>query len=377
MQYQFIQQQAELDAFIANLSDSQVLAIDTEFMRRRTLYPEIALIQVYDGEHLALIDPLSELDFSGLWHLLRDEQIVKVLHSPSEDIEVFQKFAGFVPTPLFDTQFALQLLGEGNCVGFANMVKSMLDIELDKSMSRTDWLKRPLQASQLEYAAADVFYLLPCYQTISKKIAEKGLSHIVTFESQLIAQKRAFRTPDHYLYLGIKNVWQLKPRDLAVLRTLASWRQNKAEKKNLALNFVLKEHNMVEIAKRRPGSLNSLRNVPGVEPMEVNRSGKEILACIEAGKAVPESELPARVQRLIDYPGYKGAAKEIKQAITEVAREHDIPVDVFASKKQINQVIGWNWKLDEQQRKTFLKPDLFQGWRHEILKDALSKWHIA
>ncbi|RZM80670.1 ribonuclease D [Pseudoalteromonas rubra] len=377
MQYQFIQQQAELDAFIANLSDSQVLAIDTEFMRRRTLYPEIALIQVYDGEHLALIDPLSELDFSGLWHLLRDEQIVKVLHSPSEDIEVFQKFAGFVPTPLFDTQFALQLLGEGNCVGFANMVKSMLDIELDKSMSRTDWLKRPLQASQLEYAAADVFYLLPCYQTISKKIAEKGLSHIVTCESQLIAQKRAFRTPDHYLYLGIKNVWQLKPRDLAVLRTLASWRQNKAEKKNLALNFVLKEHNMVEIAKRRPSSLNSLRNVPGVEPMEVNRSGKEILACIEAGKAVQESELPARVQRLIDYPGYKGAAKEIKQAIAEVAREHDIPVDVFASKKQINQVIGWNWKLDEQQRKTFLKPDLFQGWRHEILKDALSKWHIA
>ncbi|WP_125718116.1 ribonuclease D [Pseudoalteromonas rubra] len=377
MQYQFIQQQAELDAFIANLSDSQVLAIDTEFMRRRTLYPEIALIQVYDGEHLALIDPLSELDFSGLWHLLRDEQIVKVLHSPSEDIEVFQKFAGFVPTPLFDTQFALQLLGEGNCVGFANMVKSMLDIELDKSMSRTDWLKRPLQASQLEYAAADVFYLLPCYQKISKKIAEKGLSHIVTCESQLIAQKRAFRTPDNYLYLGIKNAWQLKPRDLAVLRTLASWRQNKAEKKNLALNFVLKEHNMVEIAKRRPSSLNSLRNVPGVEPMEVNRSGKEILACIEAGKAVQESELPARVQRLIDYPGYKGAAKEIKQAIAEVAREHDIPVDVFASKKQINQVIGWNWKLDEQQRKTFLKPDLFQGWRHEILKDALSKWHIA
>ncbi|WP_125783830.1 ribonuclease D [Pseudoalteromonas rubra] len=377
MQYQFIQQQAELDAFIANLSDSLVLAIDTEFMRRRTLYPEIALIQVYDGEHLALIDPLSELDFSGLWHLLRDEQIVKVLHSPSEDIEVFQKFAGFVPTPLFDTQFALQLLGEGNCVGFANMVKSMLDIELDKSMSRTDWLKRPLQASQLEYAAADVFYLLPCYQTISKKIAEKGLSHIVTCESQLIAQKRAFRTPDNYLYLGIKNAWQLKPRDLAVLRTLASWRQNKAEKKNLALNFVLKEHNMVEIAKRRPSSLNSLRNVPGVEPMEVNRSGKEILACIEAGKAVPESELPARVQRLIDYPGYKGAAKEIKQAIAEVAREHDIPVDVFASKKQINQVIGWNWKLDEQQRKTFLKPDLFQGWRHEILKEALSKWQIA
>ncbi|AZZ95969.1 ribonuclease D [Pseudoalteromonas sp. R3] len=376
MQYQFIQQQAELDAFIGKISDSQVLAIDTEFMRRRTLYPEIALIQVYDGEHLALIDPLSELDFSGLWHLLRDEGIVKVLHSPSEDIEVFQKFAGFVPTPLFDTQFALQLLGEGNCVGFANMVKNMLDIELDKSMSRTDWLKRPLQASQLEYAAADVFYLLPCYKEINSKISGRGLREIVISESQLIAAKRAYRTPNAYLYLNIKNVWQLKPRDLAVLRELASWRQNKAEKKNLALNFVLKEHNMVEIAKRRPSSLNSLRNVPGVEPMEVSRSGKEIIACIEKGKAVPETELPTRVQRLIDYPGYKGAAKEIKQAIAEVARQQDIPLDVFASKKQINQVIGWNWKLDAEQRNTFMKPDLFLGWRHDVLKDALSKWQV-
>lgn len=376
MQYQFIQHQTELDAFTAKLADSDVLAIDTEFMRRRTLYPEIALIQVYNGEHLALIDPLSELDFSGLWHLLRDEQIVKVLHSPSEDIEVFQKFAGFVPTPLFDTQFALQLLGEGNCVGFANMVKMMLDVELDKSMSRTDWLKRPLQASQLEYAAADVFYLLPCYESLSKKVAEKGLSDIVISESQLIAQKRAFRTPDAYLYLSVKNVWQLKPRDLAVLRELASWRQNKAEKKNLALNFVLKEQNMVEIAKRRPGSLNSLRNVPGVEQMEVNRSGKEILACIEAAKAVPEAELPKRVQRLIDFPGYKGAAKEIKQSIAEVAKQQGIPLDVFASKKQINQVIGWNWKLDDAQRNKFMKPDLFLGWRHSQLKDALSKWQV-
>lgn len=252
----------------------------------------------------------------------------------------------------------------------------MLDIELDKSMSRTDWLKRPLQASQLEYAAADVFYLLPCYKEINSKIAGRGLREIVMSESQLIAAKRAYRTPNAYLYLNIKNVWQLKPRDLAVLRELASWRQNKAEKKNLALNFVLKEHNMVEIAKRRPSSLNSLRNVPGVEPMEVSRSGKEIIACIEKGKAVPETELPTRVQRLIDYPGYKGAAKEIKQAIAEVARQQDIPLDVFASKKQINQVIGWNWKLDAEQRNTFMKPDLFLGWRHDVLKDALSKWQV-
>ncbi|ESP93367.1 MULTISPECIES: ribonuclease D [Pseudoalteromonas] len=376
MQYQFIQYQAELDEFVSLISDSKVLAIDTEFMRRRTLYPENALLQVYDGKHLALIDPLVDMDFSALWALFTSPDVIKVIHSPSEDIEVFQNFAGIVPAPLFDTQFALQLLGEGNCVGFANMVKSLLDIEIDKSMSRTDWLKRPLSDKQLEYAAADVFYLLPCFEKIIVQIEQKQLFDIVISESELIAKKRAFRTPDEYIYLNIKNVWQLRSRDLAVLRELAAWRMNKAEKKNISVNFILKELNMVEIAKRRPSSLASMRNIPEVEAMEVNRSGKEILACIEAGRAVEEDALPAKVKRLIDFAQYKRAAKEIKSDISQVAKERNLPVDVIASKKQINQVISWNWKLTDTQRQVMIKPDLFQGWRKEIIGDALKKWEI-
>ncbi|MBQ4835191.1 ribonuclease D [Pseudoalteromonas luteoviolacea] len=376
MQYQFIQYQAELDEFVSLISDSKILAIDTEFMRRRTLYPENALLQVYDGKHLALIDPLVDMDFSALWALFTSPDVIKVIHSPSEDIEVFQNFAGIVPAPLFDTQFALQLLGEGNCVGFANMVKSLLDIEIDKSMSRTDWLKRPLSDKQLEYAAADVFYLLPCFEKIIEQIEQKQLFDIVISESELIAKKRAFRTPDEYIYLNIKNVWQLRSRDLAVLRELAAWRMNKAEKKNISVNFILKELNMVEIAKRRPTSLASMRNIPEVEAMEVNRSGKEILACIEAGRAVEEDALPSKVKRLIDFAQYKRAAKEIKSDITQVAKERNLPVDVIASKKQINQVISWNWKLTDTQRQVMIKPDLFQGWRKEIIGDALKKWEI-
>ncbi|MCF2855973.1 ribonuclease D [Pseudoalteromonas sp. SMS1] len=376
MQYRFIQNQAELDEFIGLISGASVLAIDTEFMRRRTLYPESALFQVYDGEHLALIDPLIQLDFTALWALFTAPDVMKVIHSPSEDIEVFQNFAGICPAPLFDTQFALQLLGEGNCVGFANMVNNLLDIEIDKSMSRTDWLKRPLSAKQLEYAAADVFYLLPCFERILAEVQEKGLVDIVISESELISKKRAFRTPDEYLYLNIKNVWQLRGRDLAVLRELAAWRLNKAEKKNISVNFILKELNMVEIAKRRPSSLASMRNIPEVEAMEVNRSGKEIMACIEAGKAISEDLLPVKVKRLIDFAGYKKAAKDIKGLISIEAQKHGIPVDVIASKKQINQIISWNWKLSSEQRKRMIKPDLFQGWRKELLGDALTAWEV-
>lgn len=374
MQYQLIQTQVQLNTFVEQVQNKPILAIDTEFMRRRTLYPEVALIQVFDGEHLALIDPLAELSLFDFWQVLKDPAVLKVLHSPSEDIEVFQKYAGFVPAPLFDTQFALQLLGEGNCMGFALMVKTLLGIEIDKSESRTNWLQRPLTTKQLDYAAADTFHLLPCFELIIDRINKADLFEIVLDESELIANKRAFQTPDELLYKDIKNAWQLKPHELAVLKELAIWRRNKAIRKNLALNFVLKEHNMTEIAKRGPSSLNSLRQIPGVESIEVNRSGVEILKCIEKAKAIAVDEHPQVLKRLIDFPNYKQTAKDIKQKITKVAKANNIPEDVLASKKQVNQLISWNWKLTAEQKKTHIKPDLLSSWRYSFIKEALKEW---
>ncbi|WP_282131046.1 MULTISPECIES: ribonuclease D [Pseudoalteromonas] len=374
MQYQLIQTQNQLNTFVEQIQNKPVLAIDTEFMRRRTLYPEVALIQVYDGEHLALIDPLAELSLFDFWQILKDPAVLKVLHSPSEDIEVFQKYAGFVPAPLFDTQFALQLLGEGNCMGFALMVKELLGIEIDKSESRTNWLQRPLTPKQLDYAAADTFHLLPCFELIIERIKAADLFDIVINESELIANKRAFQTPDEFLYKDIKNAWQLKPHELAVLKELATWRRNKAIKKNLALNFVLKEHNMAEIAKRGPSSLNALRQISGVEAIEVNRSGVEILKCIEIAKLIPQEQHPAVLKRLIDFPTYKKVAKDVKQKITKVAKAHNIPDDVMASKKQVNQLISWNWKLTAEQKVKYIKPDLLSSWRYTYVKDVLKEW---
>ncbi|OHU85453.1 MULTISPECIES: ribonuclease D [Pseudoalteromonas] len=376
MQYQVIQSQNELNKFVDSISNAQVVALDTEFMRRRTLYPEVALIQVFSQNHLALIDPLLELDLGALWEVFKNPNILKVLHSPSEDIEVFQKFAGFVPSPIFDTQFALQVLGKGNCVGFANMVNTILEVEIDKSESRTNWLQRPLTQKQLDYAASDVFYLMPCFEFIYKQVSESGLIDVVIAESELVAKKRAFMVPDDQVYLDVKNAWQLKPRDLAVLKELAAWRRNKAERKNLALSFVLKEHNMVEVAKRRPTSLNGLRNVPGIEAMEVNRSGKEILACIERGKSISEPQCPQKLLRLIDYPNYKKAAKELSTKIKHIAQNNAIPADVLASKKQINQLISWNWKKTAEERACLLKPDLLQPWRYELVKEELKDWNV-
>ena len=374
MKYQTITEQSQLDQYLELIAKKPILAIDTEFMRRRTLYPEIALIQVFDGEHLALIDPCCELDLSQFWQLMTEQSILKVFHSPSEDVEVCIKHGQCVPSPMFDTQFALSLLGEPNCVGFASMVEKLLNLEIDKSESRTNWLQRPLTPKQLEYAAGDVFYLMPCFEIIYQQILERDLLEVVLGESELLVCKRAHQTPDQTLYLDIKNSWQLAPSELAILRELAMWRREKARAKNLALGFILKEHNMFEIARRKPQSLTQLRNVPDVEAMEVNKSGKEIIACVQKGLDGSVDNYPEKVKRLIDFPHYKRSAKLIKQKLTLVASRSNIPLDVIASKKQINQFLSWHWKLSEADKQAALMPDLMTGWRKQIIGDSLDNW---
>ncbi len=372
MKYEYIETQQVLDDAIAYYSQQVLLAVDTEFMRRRTLFPEIALIQVYGGERLALIDPLSDLDLSGFWQLMQDESIVKVLHSPSEDIEVFMRHGNCVPKPLFDTQFALSVLDVGASMGFAHMVKHFLDIEVDKSESKTNWLQRPLTNRQRDYAAADVYYLMPCYLKLKELIEAKELLEVVYSESEQLAIKRNFRTPDERLYLDVKNSWKLAPAELVVLKELASWRKNKAVKKNLALSFILKEPTLFEIAKHQPSSLTQLKHIQGIERIEVQRSGKEIIACIEQAKLA--SDLPHPIKRLIDFSNYKKCFKEIKSVVSLASRRTGIPEHAIASKKQINAVLSWHWKLSAHEKEYLLTPDLLCGWRDRIMQNELDKW---
>jgi ribonuclease D len=316
---------------------------------------------------------LCELDLTALWALLQDENIVKVLHSPSEDLEVFMRYGQCIPKPLFDTQFALSLLGERNCVGFANMVEMLLDKKIDKSESRTNWLKRPLTPAQLDYAAADVFYLLPCYQLIKQKMSEQQVA-IVYSEGELIATKRAYKAPLDRVYLDIKNSWQLNPIQLSVLRELAAWRKQTAEKKNLALNFIVHESMLFEIAQTMPRNFSSLKRICQGDQNVLNRHGKMLLQLVQIGLDKEASECPASIKRLIDFTGYKPALKDIRNRLEEVANRSGIPLDVLASKKQMNQLISWNWKENSDTQNNLLKPDLMNSWRKQWVADALSDW---
>jgi len=282
--YLYINEQSQLDDYCLKASKSKVLALDTEFVRTRTLFSKLGLLQVFYGEQVALIDPLCDLDLEPFWQLLTNKNIVKVLHSCHEDLEVFKKYAGRLPEPLFDTQIAGQFLFKGKVLGFGAMVAQELDIELDKGEARTNWLKRPLTEKQLTYAVNDVKYLLPVYHSLNDKLIEQGLAEYNLAEAAFkVEQKRKDKSLDN-MFLDFGTAWQLKSRELAILQELALWRWQLASKKDLALGFVAKDPTLVAIAQRRPSELASMQNIPGVNPQEVKRHGRAMLECVKKAK---------------------------------------------------------------------------------------------
>ena len=367
--YLYIREQSQLDDYCQKASQAPVLALDTEFVRTRTLFSKLGLIQVFYGDQVALIDPLCELDLEPFWQLLTNTDIVKVLHSCHEDLEVFKKYANRLPVPLFDTQIAGQFLFQGKVLGFGAMVAQEIGVELDKGEARTNWLKRPLTEKQLTYAVNDVKYLLPVYHSLNDKLAEKGLQEFNLAEAAFkVAQKRKDKTMDN-LFLDFGTAWQLKSRELAILHELAKWRWQLASKKDLALGFVAKDATLVAIAQRRPSELASMQNIPGVNPQEVKRYGKAMLECVLRAKELELEQCPVKVPRVTDFKEYKQAYKVLRQAVTTKAKEYQVPIEVLATKKQLNQWIKWSLKMAYAE-----EPDFICSWRKTLLIDVLEQW---
>ena len=367
--YLLVEDQQTLNEFCQQALSSSVLALDTEFVRTRTLYSELGLIQAYDGTSLVLIDPLADLDLEPFWQLLTEPGIVKVLHSCHEDLEVFKFYANRLPTPLFDTQIAGQFLFQGKVLGFGAAVMQELGVELDKGEARTNWLKRPLSDKQLSYAANDVKYLLPLYHSLNDKLQDQDLAIYNLEEAKFKVESKQKEKDLELLYLDFGNAWQLKPRELEILQTLCTWRLSVAQKRNLALGFVAKDATLFAIAQRRPSDLNSLKNIPGVNPHEIRIHGKAMLACVDKAKQTPVEQCPVKVPRLTDYSTYKQGFKQLKQLISKVAEQSGVPIEMLATKKQLNQWIKWHWQLPHA-----TEPDFKISWRQPLLQKSLDLW---
>ncbi|AMO49898.1 Ribonuclease D [Enterobacter sp. FY-07] len=368
MNYQMITTNDALAALCEAASAFPAIALDTEFVRTRTYYPQLGLIQLYDGEHVALIDPLSITDWTPFRNLLINTQVTKYLHAGSEDLEVFLNAFGVQPQPMIDTQILAAFCGRPLSWGFAAMVEEFTGLVIDKSESRTDWLARPLTERQCDYAAADVWYLLPIASKLMAETEQAGRLDAALDECRLMMQRRQDVLAPEEAWRDITNAWQLRTRQLACLRLLADWRLRKARERDLAVNFVVREENLWAVARYMPASMGELDSI-GLSGSEIRFHGKTLLALVAQAQALPEEELPEPLLNLMDMPGYRKAFKAIKALVQAIGESEKVSVELLASRRQINQLLNWHWKLKPQTT----APELISGWRGEMMADQLKK----
>lgn len=345
--------------------ETEVLALDTEFIRTNTYYPLAGLIQVNDGQSNTLIDPLAIDDWYPFVELLEDDSHIIAMHSCSEDLELLQVEIGTVPVRIFDTQVAAAFIGEEANMGYANLVKRLLDIELPKSETRSDWLQRPLSKPQVHYAALDVEFLrVLALKLIDTLQAQNRLDWVLEEGARVYKQfKQHQSVPDSYK--KIKSAWKLNPRRLAVLISLSRWRENYAQTHNLPRNRVIKEKSLYELAVQCPKKIPQLRKIEGLNERVIRKQGKQIIQIIEEQMSLPEEELPAPLTPPLAKED-RDLLKQVKTDVAEMASELGIASEILMRKKELEKLVRMRLADDWPAIESF-----FSGWRQEVIADNL------
>ena len=256
------------------------LAVDTEFERVSTYYPELCLVQVSNGSITAVIDPIIITELEALFELLYESSITKVFHSAHQDLELFFNLKGSVPTPLFDTQLAAPILGYAQGIGYGNLIKEVLSIELDKGHARTDWKKRPLSESQLRYAADDVIYLGQIYEIFIEKLNEVENLTALNEKHELQTRAETYQPPPENMWKKIFAARKLKGKQLEIVKQLAAWRELTARQTNRPRKWVIPDHALIDMAKRLPENKTELSEIDKLSDKMVNRYGEALLEII-------------------------------------------------------------------------------------------------
>lgn len=361
----WIAQDAELAELCARLRHQASIAVDTEFMRTDTFYPIAGLIQIGDGKTSYLIDPLAITDFSSLRELMLDEKVVKVLHSCSEDIEVFERLLGEVPSPIFDTQIAAAFAGFGFSLGYAGLVKAVLAIEIPKDETRSDWLQRPLSASQIKYAALDVAHMLIVYGKLLQilKVSER-LQWVKSDCADLVINARK---PDDYseAYHKVGFAWKLRPLELAILRDLCIWREVESRARDIPRNRLIKEPSLFEIARKQPQDAAHLQRIEDIPARTLRNDAETLLNIIRTSAASDSATWPARLDAPL-APSEAPLMKELKKTVREAADILNLPPELFIRKKEYEAIVRSGMKGG-----VYTLPERLLGWRYSVIGESL------
>jgi ribonuclease D len=340
------------------LSGSSVLAIDTEFMRERTYYARLCLVQMATMTDVCVIDALALGDrLQELAPVLADPASVKVLHAGSQDIEVMLRATGVTPAPVFDTQVAATVAGFPTQVGYGELVHDLLGITLDKADTFTDWAKRPLSEEQLRYAEEDVRYLPRVYEVLRGRLEREGRLGWLAEDFERLADPASYVVDPREQYRRVKRASSLDARSLAVLREVAAWRETEAQRRDIPKRWLLSDESLIEIARRRPKDAASLAAIRGVSDRLAKRESTGLLAAVRAGEAVPEDQLPRLPRRRRPATDAQPIADVLSAVVRLRAREHGVATTLLATRDDLE-------RFAQGEREGH---PLASGWRHAIV----------
>lgn len=361
MTVQFINEPAQLVAFCRQIADSDWLAVDTEFLREKTYYPQLCLIQVATDDVIACIDPLVLTDLSPLLDILYNPAVTVVFHAARQDLELLYLLRENLPTPVFDTQVAATVLGYGDQIGYANLVKQTLNVDLDKAHSRTDWTQRPLDPAQINYAADDVRYLRDVYHLLKQQLTEKNRLHWLADDFATLSNPQTYAPEPDNIWRKIKGAGRLKGVQLAILQRLACWREHRAISADRPRRWILKDDVLLDLAKLAPESIEKFSMIRGLESSTVQRHGKTFLEEIKQAKALPQDQWPIlkKPQRLTNQQD--AIVDTLMGLLRKYCDEQSIAPTAVASRKDIERMVSGETEIP-----------LLQGWRNEIVGHHLN-----
>lgn len=351
--YTFVDQPDEV---LTSLDKHQRIGVDTEFMRERTFFSQLCLIQIAAAEDIYCVDPLTDNDMERFWESLCDR--TWVLHSARQDIEVIYQTASRMPTAIFDTQIAAALLGYQPQIGYGNLVQELFDVELPKTHTRADWSIRPLPQKFLDYAAEDVEFLLPTYETLADRLEKKGRLGWAEHDSTLLLSPALYDVDPNNAITRLKGARNLRGKRRAVAKRLAAWREAEALTRNRPRQWILRDSVLVEVAHRMPSAQKELARVDNMPDKVVKRAGAEILAAIAeaAGDNQDYRPPPAPDEE------QKSILKTMQALVAECAEDLGIAAETIASKKELAAVIVGGARESR----------VFEGWRRELIGDQLA-----
>lgn len=346
------------------LAKSDFIAVDTEFMRENTYWPELCLVQIANAEEAAAIDPMAEgLDLSPLLRLLTEnEEVLKVFHAGGQDVEIIVNLTGKTPHPIFDTQIAMMAISQSEQIGYANLVETWLGLSIDKGARFTDWSRRPLTERQIEYAIGDVTHLAAIFPRILKKLIKTGRGAWLDAEMEKLADPANYLTDPGQAWKRIRQPGR-NPQVLGRLKALAAWRESEAQHKNIPRGRIMRDETLADIASHPPKVQADLAKVRGLSAAwKDNDIGKRLMKVLAEAAPLPKEEMPEKVKQGAPL-GREGAlvADLLKLLLKIRAREIDVAPRLLTRADELEALASGVRNLP-----------VLEGWRYEVFgKDAL------